>query len=75
MKELELLPCPFCGYEKIRILEEKTKKGCFKGYLYTFAWCRMCGTKGPWAWSVHDDLKVVVNECIDRWNERGGVKQ
>lgn len=66
----EALPCPFCGWVKIRVIEEAAKEGMFKGSLYTYCWCRVCGTKGPWAYNVKDDDRKVYDACVKRWNER-----
>ena len=66
----ECLSCPFCGWEKIRIIERPSDDKLHKDSLYTFAWCKVCGTRGPWAYNVDDDEETVYNRCVDRWNER-----
>lgn len=68
----QTLPCPFCAWERIRIIEDeiKDKDHVLRGSKYTYCWCRVCGTRGPWAYSVDDDEKVVIKKCIERWNER-----
>ena len=66
----EILPCPFCGWKKIRIIEDEGKEPPHKGSKFTFCWCKVCGTRGPWAYNVDlEDMEVVVS-CIERWNER-----
>jgi len=71
--EVILKPCPFCGWKKIRIMEEKQKKSLLKGCKFTYCWCKVCGTKGPWAYSVDDEMREVVRKCVERWNDRDGV--
>ena len=73
--EIEPLPCPFCGHEKIRVNEEKKRKGALKGEKVAFAWCYPCGTRGPSAYVFTTPDDVKYREAIERWNERGGQKQ
>mgnify|MGYP001616049123 CR=1 FL=1 len=78
MSELVPLPCPFCGWENIRIVESPFDNGFFKDSLYTYCWCKVCGTRGPWAFNVEDADEENYHKCIVRWNERNGkngVKQ
>ena len=76
VSELKILPCPFCSWEKIRIIEDEiTKEGhCLKGAKYTYCWCKVCGTRGPWAYNVDDNEHEVIRKCIERWNERNGIR-
>jgi hypothetical protein len=73
----EIFPCPFCAWKNIRIIEDeiKEKDHVFKGSKYTFCWCKVCGTCGPWAYSVDDDEKTVIRKCIERWNERHNLER
>lgn len=71
----KMLPCPFCGWEKIRIFEEEKQEPPLQGSKYTYCYCRVCGTRGPWAYTVDENMKTVIKRCIERWNERGGIKQ
>jgi len=78
-KELEIpecLPCPFCAWENIRVMEDEIRKKehPLKGSKYTYCLCAVCGAHGPWACSVDDDIETVARKCIVRWNERGGKK-
>ncbi len=73
--EITPLPCPFCGWEKIRVLQSIRKGGIFKGSAYTYAWCKVCGARGPWAYTISCSDDITCREAIARWNERGGVKQ
>jgi len=75
MDEIEPLPCPFCGWEKIRIIEGPNDNGLLKDSLYTYCWCKVCGTRGPWAYNVEDTDEENYHKCILRWNERNGVKK
>ena len=50
----QLKPCPFCGYEDVRLRSNIT--------LDHYVWCYKCGTSGP-----HEDL---TEEAARRWNER-----
>lgn len=68
--DLEPIPCPFCGWHNIRTIESPMDNGCFKDSLYTYCWCKVCGTRGPWAFNVDDDEKTVFEKCVTRWNER-----
>ena len=68
------LPCPFCGWEKIRVVEDEKQDAPLQGSKYTYCFCRVCGTRGPWAYSIGDTTHDDVKACIERWNERGGVK-
>lgn len=73
MKELK--PCPFCSWENIRIYEDELAPGhLLAGSKFMYALCKACGTRGPWAYCVEDTQKKNVDACIDRWNERDGVK-
>lgn len=67
---IELKPCPFCGWENIRIIESEKENPPLGGSKYTYCWCRVCGTRGPWAYSVDDSEEVFAEKCIKRWNER-----
>lgn len=69
-EEVEILPCPFCGHEKIRVMADKLKKGVFKGDQYTYGYCKVCGCHGPSAYSVGKDDEENYTRCIERWNER-----
>lgn len=71
-----MLPCPFCGWEKIRIIENEItdENALMFGSKYNYCWCKVCGTRGPSAYSIGDTMHDDVKACIDRWNERGGVK-
>ncbi len=68
-EQIELKPCPFCGWKNIRIMEDK--RGMLEAEC-TYCWCRACGTQGPWAFSVNDDMETVIKKCAERWNERDG---
>jgi len=59
----ESLPCPFCGNDKIRIMEDGISK-------FTYSWCGYCGARGPSAYNIDDDIETMINKCIERWNER-----
>lgn len=69
-EDIRILPCPFCGWEKIRIIEDEGKEGFFEGTKYTYCWCKVCGARGPWAYSVGYTSRLAVEKCIGRWNER-----
>lgn len=54
----ELKPCPFCGYEKVRIIKHNLDCGTiYQGY------CLKCGTLGP-------DYGNTEQQAIDAWNKR-----
>lgn len=69
------LPCPFCGWTKIRVTEDEIKDQdhMFTGSKYTYCWCKPCGTRGPRAYSVEDDYEIIYNKCVERWNERSSI--
>ena len=75
MNEIEPLPCPFCGWKNIRVIECPKEEGIFRDSLYTYAWCKPCGTRGPWAYNIDDDDETAYRKCVERWNERDGIKQ
>jgi len=54
----ELKPCPFCGYEKVRIIKHNLDCGTvYQGY------CFQCGTLGP-------DYGGTKQQAISAWNKR-----
>lgn len=75
LMEITPLPCPFCGHEKIRVLESTQGEARFEGGDYVYSWCHMCRSRGPLAYSVDDPCDVSHEWAVRRWNERGGVKQ
>lgn len=74
-EELECLPCPFCAWEKIRFIEEKIIHGFFEGSLRNFCWCKVCGCCGPSAIRIEGADWENYNDCVNRWNERNGIKE
>ena len=52
---IDPLPCPFCKWNKIRVYEAISEEGILKGAKYTYAYCRVCGTRGPNAYNISQD--------------------
>jgi len=71
---VKALPCPFCAWENIRVNVSKRKSGPLKGSEFSFAWCRVCGCRGPAAYTLGESDETVFKNTIERWNERNGKK-
>lgn len=72
MNTSDRLPCPFCSWTNIRIVEEEMTEEdhCLVGEKYTYCWCKVCGAKGPTGFSSGLDEDEVISKCVKRWNER-----
>jgi len=71
----ETLPCPFCGWVRIRVIEDQIKEEnhILFGSKYTYCWCKVCGAKGPSTYSVEESDEEIFKKCIERWNERNAM--
>jgi len=58
MNDKRLIPCPFCGCEKINL----NKKIVGSETLVYYAVCKSCGTIGP--------KKTIEESAIRMWNRR-----
>lgn len=76
MEYPEPLPCPFCAWTHIRVIEDEIidEQHLLFGSKYTYCWCKVCCAKGPSAYSVDDEDEDIFKKCIERWNERNEKK-
>ena len=70
-----LKPCPFCGGNKVNVIEGNT-------FRWRRAECQECeAMAGPvriqttGAGTDEEWEKTAAAEAVDRWNERAGVKE
>lgn len=65
-KEIELLPCPFCGSENIKPIHYSGEWGYRPSNDYVI--CRSCGAIGG---NVEDDkCGNNIELAIEKWNHR-----
>lgn len=66
----KILPCPFCNFDKIDILEQHAKSPSFGDCLIFFCRCQFCGGQGPWSYNIgkNDEGNSVI--AIENWNKR-----
>ncbi len=72
--EITPLPCPFCGHEKIRVLESNQGEARFEGGDYVYCWCSFCRMRGPLEYNVDYPEGFSYEWAVRKWNAIGVKK-
>lgn len=56
------LTCPFCNRDKVSIMT--------RGKVYKCIFCQDCLATGPCVNFVGLEENIIVEKCIEKWNER-----
>lgn len=67
MKQEELKPCPFCGSNNIRVIEEI--QGDTEWVTNIFVYCNNCHAYGPCSYNLITDVIKERELAIKKWNE------
>lgn len=82
---VDLKPCPFCGYDKVKMTEKRSGNNCRTGDMYQIL-CGRCKARGPiftakymrngdFGWYSYkcspENQKEAIQNAIKAWNRRG----